>query len=413
MLGVRPLLITGLLAAVLILSGAGCGTGEKTATDQDGHNKSQASANETTSSQTGQMRIDDSGWKSFQSLGDRINSGEQLSLAELSTLGDENTFRIWRDCQKSNVPSADRIGRWLEGAFWNELGRTGPMKLSGARKAMIKSYQYSYDSRESLDRRIQEWSSPTLQKKFLTRAHRWVDPINLPDHLTIQFLPTLPELRFCSGNLLVDTGVLLASTNRQLEGQLVAILYRNYQATQAPAHEGPDDPTPTAENSVAKTFLFLQNEGIPTWIEDSPNTIFSKDHYSLFKVSFIPDNFFQNGIRSIDFMNEYLPKMFSDPETMNRIGPIFSKEARAGGTLAQAGYAMVGTIIHHLGEEKLLEVRNSVPDFVAAYQEAALRNPDPRPILGAQGSHLPEAMPSLDPKLFDQLHQLLLREFPH
>lgn len=396
-----------LLLGVLLVSGFGCSGDKESGADSQGEISTQTSENQSAALQDGPLRIDDSGWRAFRSLTDRIHAGEQLSLADLTELGEEKAFRIWSQSLGTNAPSPDRVGRWVEGTFRTELGRTGPVKFSGSRQSMIKTYKYSYRSRESVESQLREWSSPDHKKAFMDRAKLWVTPANFPDPLTILFLPTLPELRYFSENVIVDTGVLYAGGNRQLENQLIALLYRNLQVAEIPPNQ--DSP---AENSIANTFRILHSEGIATWIEDSPNTIFRSDHYSLFKVALVPDTYFQNGLRSIKFMNQYMPKMFSDTDEMNRLGPVFHVEARTGGTLPQAGYAMVGTIIHHLGENKLLEIRDSVPGFLAAYQEAALKNPIPLPLPGAPGSQLPESMPSLDPEVFEQIQQLLLRKFP-
>ena len=98
---------------------------------------------------------------------------------------------------------------------------------------------------------------------------------------------------------------------------------------------------------------------------------------------------------------------------MKKAGPGFHIEAGAGGTLAQAGYAMVATIIYHLGQDRLLAVRNSVPDFLAAYQEAAMMNPSPRPMPGAEGSQLSDCMGPLDPGVYEQIQELLQRNYPN
>ena len=400
------LILAGLLLGALLVSGPGCGKGGDTETDHGPANENQAATDQTVARQVGSLRIDAAGWRSFRALGDQITSGEPRTLEELSALGDQASFRFWRNCQKPTPPQASRVGRWLEVAFRSELDRTDPKKETRVPRTMGASYQYSYRFAESVDRQVQEWSDPEHQANFLARAHRWVNPASLPDPLTIHFLPTLPELLYCSGELIVDTGVLVAGGNRQLEGQLIALLYRNLQAIPFPGNQDS-----TGESSVANTFRILQNEGIPAWIENLPFTVFRPDHHSLHRVDLVPENFFRAGVRTIQFMNRHLPEMFSDPGIMGSKGPDFRGEAGEGAAPALAGYALAATIVHQLGEERLLEVRNSVPGFLAAYQEAALRNPDPRPEWGATGIQLPEAMPPLDPKVFSKVQELLLREY--
>ena len=69
-------------------------------------------------------------------------------------------------------------------------------------------------------------------------------------------------------------------------------------------------------------------------------------------------------------------------------------------------------ISHRLGEDRLRQASRSVPGFLAAYQEAALLNPDPAPSPGLPGNELFETVPPLNPELFDKLHAMLSRIFP-
>lgn len=386
------------LSAVSLL--AGCGGGDAK------EEKSAASAPRQETA-TGPVRIDSSGWTAFLDVAERIHAGEKFDNRQLAAVGEAPAYRTWSDCLVANRPDPARIGRWLEGAFWEELGREGTQKPSGDRAAMAASFRYSYDARDRIGPLIAEWSSPEFDSRFLTLVRRWITPERVPDPLTIRFLPALPELRYCSGELVVDTGVLAAGSNRQLETQLAAMLYRNLETIPVP-----DRNVPGGEVDVADGFRLLLNEGVATWIERSPYTFFRPDHFSLRRVSLVPETFFQNGIRTTQYMNEFLPKMFADPAEMARLGPRFRVEAGAGGSLAQAGYAMAATIVHRLGEDRLVAVKDSVPEFLVAYQEAALANPAPRPQPGDDGSELPETMPPLDPETYEQALELLRRVYP-
>ncbi len=75
-----------------------------------------------------------------------------------------------------------------------------------------------------------------------------------------------------------------------------------------------------------------------------------------------------------------------------------------------AGYAMAATIARHLGEDRLVQVRDSVSGFVSAYQEAALMNPTPLPVPGRPGVSNNETMPPWSPEVFDWLMELLANE---
>jgi len=56
-------------------------------------------------------------------------------------------------------------------------------------------------------------------------------------------------------------------------------------------------------------------------------------------------------------------------------------------------------------------VRNSPPEFIAAYQEAALSNPDPAPIPGDPGVDLADTVPPLQPEIFAKLHAFLVQAY--
>jgi hypothetical protein len=53
-----------------------------------------------------------------------------------------------------------------------------------------------------------------------------------------------------------------------------------------------------------------------------------------------------------------------------------------------------------------------VPEFFAAFQEAALLNPVPTPVPGTAGAPLSASVPAFEPDMFAKLHALLVRLFP-
>ena len=103
--------------------------------------------------------------------------------------------------------------------------------------------------------------------------------------------------------------------------------------------------------------------------------------------------------------------MLADPAVMETRGQSFARSMAASSAFSKMGLAMAEVIVGRLGEERLHQVRQSVPDFFAAYQEAARLNPTPIPEPGSEGIVLYESVAALEEDLFEPLHSLLVRHF--
>jgi len=352
------------------------------------------------------LTTDTSAWTAFKEIADRIASGADLTKEQLDAFGDQPSVALWRNSLQPGVPSALRVGNWLEGTFWEELGRSGKQKLSSNRRTFIRSYRFSVDNRDRIDKRLAELTGP---RKCDTAelAHYWIEPGLLPQPLSIHFLPAKAEIRIFEGSLLVDTGVVGASSVDQVIRNMAALLYRKYQTV-----PGPNPMEMEGEQALANTFRVLMNEGITGWVEQAITLEFDSGHPALYKVKIVPEDFFNKTRETIDFMNRRLPSMLDDQATMAHEGQAFAGYLAGMNAYGMTGYGMSAVIATRLGEDRLREVNRSVPAFLAAYQEAAAANPVPAPVPGSPGTELYLTVPPLDPDIFTKLHAMLTRVFP-
>lgn len=350
--------------------------------------------------------VDISGWEAFENLGERCLAGEDIPESEFLAFGEHPVISLWRQSMTERVPSASKVGHWAEGAFWDEIGKGRPLKRNADRNSFGKSMRFSFDHRDEINPMLQRFIDEGHQCRVETLVRKWFDPENIPEPLAIRFVAAKPELRSHHGKLVADTGLLLAGGPEQLSRQLVSILYRDRQAMQ-----GPNPLELEGQAAVAQVFRIMMNEGVAAWIDDMPNTHFSAVHPRLGKVAFVPESVYTIGIRAMDIFNSNLPRMLNSSEAMDSSGQDLARAITGAGAFTQGGYCMSETIVHHLGEDRLLQVKSSPLAFVQAYQEAALRNTLPLPIPGEQGRELPESMPALSNEVYEGIVQILGEEF--
>ncbi len=349
---------------------------------------------------------DASAWTAFKDLTDRITQNGDVSREDLDAFGTLPTVTHWRNSLGPPVPEAQRVGNWIEGTFWEELGRTGPRKMNADRSDFNRSYRYSLEHRDRIDQRIAELTGPRICE-VRTKAEYWIESDLLPDTVAIYFLPAKPEIRIFEDALLVDTGVVGAGSIDQLLRQMTGLLYRKYQYL-----EGPSPADLEGGEAVAHVFRVLMNEGVTGWIDQTAVTEFDLEHPTLSKFQVVPEFFFIKTQEAVKLMNIKLGAMFANEEILATKAQSLVMTLGAMNAYNQTGYGMAVVIASRLGEERLRESGRSVPAFVAAYQEAASLNSDPLPEPGTLGVDLYQTVPPLDPDVFAKLHPLLLQYFP-
>ncbi|MEN8005548.1 MAG: DUF5700 domain-containing putative Zn-dependent protease [Candidatus Krumholzibacteriota bacterium] len=352
------------------------------------------------------LTTDISGWAAFTDIADRVAAKEDVPRADFDAFAELPSIDLWRQSLDTEGLTAQRIANWVEGVFWDDLGRQGSQKRSRNRSDYLHTSNYCLRNRDRIDARLAELTGP--RKCEMDQLIRyWVDQENLPADLSVHFFPAKPEIRILDGALFVDTGVLAAGSVDQIIRNTASLHYRKHQTI-----PGADPKELVGEQSVAHSFRILANEGVTGWIDKAAHLEFDDDHPSLHKVNIIPEGFFRKTQEAIGMMNRQLEKMLDDEADMAQRGLLYSEHLAAMNAYGQTGYGMAAVISHRLGEDRLREASRSVPGFLAAYQEAALLNPVPAPVPGTAGIELFETVPPLNPDLFTKLHAMLTRVFP-
>ncbi len=352
------------------------------------------------------LTTDTSGWTAFKAIADRVAAGQDVPLDDFYAYAELPSVTLWRRSLEKDAPTAQRISNWLEGVFWEKLGREGQQKRTPDRSDYLHNSNYCLENRERIDARLDEMTGP--RKCEMDKLIRyWCEPENIPADFTIYFLPTKPEIRIKDGDLFVDTGVLGAGSADQVIRNVASLVFRRFQTI-----PGTDPMELEGELSVAHSFRVLANEGVTGWIDKAAILEFDTAHPALHKVNLIPENFFMKAQEALEMMNRQLGPMLDDEAEMAKKGVLFAGHLAGMNAYSQTGYGMSSVIFHRLGEDRLRDASRSVPGFLAAYQEAALLNSDPVPHPGKAGSELFETVPPLDPELFTKLHAMLSRVFP-
>jgi len=350
--------------------------------------------------------VNASGWRDFDDLVTRIAGGRDVTRDDLVDLAESPSFAVWSASFPSGgAPNQTRITNWLAKAFADEIGIEHKHKMNSEQRDFSRSYLWSRDRRDLINQRLHELDDG-LWCELDKRLRRWVPADDLPDTVRIEVLPSRPELRYYENHIFIDSGVIAAGNNSQLLGQLTALAYRNLAV---PVGPGPLASSGTA--AIASLFKSLAYEGVASWLEDIPNTIFAPEHPVLGSVQLVPEDFWDTSIRSLASLDRHLPAVLEDPDGDTEAVAEIVEGAVSAGLINRGGWCMASTIVAVLGEERLLEVAHSVPEFVAAYQEATRNNAKPLPPRHEVPGAYQRAMPPFSPGTWDGLLPLLEEYF--
>ena len=398
---IRRLLPVALLGAALLLLGSCGGDDGKSGQEAGPRSQSPAAGHDCAA------QVNTDAWDGFLDLARRLDSGQEVTSAEVADFCSGQVMAAWLESISNRTPREPlHMEQWLKGAFWDKVGQGRPRKDSAEARSYYQDLRFNFDHREGIQERIDEFAGAGRQCNVLEKARFWLDEDKIPDPLVVSFVASQPQLRSHHGLLLVDTTVLLASSPRQLEAQLVALLYRERQVM-----DGPNPLELTGAPSIAHTVRLLLNEGVSGYIEDMPSTTFSSVHPYLSTVHIVPEEVFRLGIRAVGYLSHTLELIADDPAQLEAKGKEIGRSLVAMGALNRGGYAMAATIAGHLGEERLAGLSQDPAGFIAAYQEAALQNQTPLPRPGDPGHELHETMPAFSAKAYDQLMAFLQEEF--
>jgi len=352
------------------------------------------------------VTIDASGWLRFKGLAQQLGTAEKPSREDLIAFAETPALTIWRQSLRPNEPLPQRIADWMAYAFDPQERERPKRKPVFEQRSFDRLYNYCFAQREAISDYIARYMSDGGPCRALEIAREWIDPEHLAADLTLVFLPAKPEIRLLDDHLIVDVGVAYAGGADQLNRQIASLLYRDRQGIKG------DNPLRCrGAAAIAQSLRVLVNEGTAAWISRVGDTYFGHDHPSLFGNLVPPEEYYEDALETVATWNRLLAVLLGDPEQLQSHGHDFSRYMGGSGAFLGMGYCMANAIVGRLGEERLRQVSRSVPDFIAAYQEAASANPQPYPVPGAAGHELYESLPPLAPEVFEKLHALLLQEF--
>lgn len=352
------------------------------------------------------VKVDDTAYRVFSDLCRREAAGQGVGRSNFQVFADLPIISHWKESMSGNLPSV-RIVNWLEEAFKQNPDHSSKAKRTLDRRQFSASYRYSRQHLAEIDTLIDQFRSKAIGCRLMRNARFWLSPEQMPDSLTVVFLPSKPEIRITEDYLFVDTGVLQAGNMEQLVHQLTGLLFRARMSLPGGSPSGMQ-----GSAAVAHSIRVMMNEGLIGYIEDQPGTVFSPDHPKLGKLNIVPENVFDHGRRAITLLDENLPKMLADPKLMQKHGQDLAKTFVAASSLNQGGYCLSYTIAQRLGEDRLRQVVGSPAAWLAAYQEAALLNPVPAPEPYKVMDKMYLSMPPLQDDTFTGLEKLLQEFFP-
>ena len=351
------------------------------------------------------LSIDTSVWEVFRRTGERIIAGEDLTRQEIGAFTVLPMTALWCGSTGTSVPTEPfNLTNWMEEAFSRELGLQGGRKMAANRLKMAMDYRFSFDHRAEVDSLLLTFAAGDSACRLKELLDRWIDPANLPDSLTIAFLPGGPEIRAVGNVILVDTGLLAAGGRQQTLGQIAGLAYRWFQIGQKP------NPTSLeGEEALASSLVKVRDEGIAAWISNRPFTYFNSQHPVLGKVNIIPESYLKMANLAVAYGDSMLPRLFADHRAMELRGHDFPRRMASSEGFTDLGYCMAAVIDGRLGTDRLVGAARTASGFLDAYQEAASLNPLPRPEPGATGHPWYASLSPFDEALHRQLHDLLVR----
>lgn len=341
-------------------------------------------------------------WRTFADLADRLAAGQKVPRDELEAYANLPVVTKWRGSQAPHVPQASNLANWIEGAWWEEQGNVGRQKMNTNRVVLGRLYRYSQERRVEIDAMLDEFASSGLACQAYEAAISWVDQSLIPNPLILNFVPGAAEVRIFEDEVFVDTSVLRAGGARQTSRQVTALLYRKFGTLLG---KNPRDVTGAA--SLAECVRLMMNEGIASLVEGTLSIEFDRDHPSLYKIHIIPEDFFRKAQETVRNLEKWIEPLLVSDEAMAAGGLDIARSLIGNNALGQTGLAMATVIEERLGAERLHEVNGSVPQFLAAYQQAALMNAQPVPDPGARGIKLYESVPPLPTTTYDALQAIV------
>jgi hypothetical protein len=342
--------------------------------------------------------VDTSGLDAFWQAAEKLQAEPVLTAAAAGALiATDPVWRRWRESYEPDVVSPDQLGLVLRGAVLGTQSLAPDEATKLVRRDAARGQAFTLAQRARVQTFVDDFVAQEAACAVWPLARAWIRPEALPDTLHVDLLAAAAEIRLYEGHHLVDAGLALVSGREQLTRLLASVLYRKLEAT-----AGPSPGEVAGEAVLAHSLRLVRNEGIAAYIDDLPNLFFGHEHPSLAGSAPVPEEVCATARLNLLNIERVVADQLSLPAAERDFAGVHITFVGSRGWQA-TGWFMAAVIADRQGEQQLQAVARSLPDFVAAYQVAALANPpDPGAAVGTLAYFLATA-PAFSPPVLAAL----------
>jgi len=354
-----------------------------------------------------QAVVTDHALAGFYQWADRIEAGEEPTVDDLSRLASQPAWDRWCRSFEPNVVPASHLGRTV---FIALRGREElPFKLrdKSYRLDTVSAYEINLELRPQIEQFITDFAAAELACDVHRELQGWVPAELMPDTLYVDFVSSVPEIRFYEDHFMIDGGMALAAGKRQIVRSMSSVLYRQRMTVDGLA---PDKAV--GHGKVAQCMRLVYNEAIPAHIEELTELAFDPRHGLLAHAAAIPEDLANQAILTLGSMNKMLARLKDMPAPSEEQWQDVYRLFVGAQSWQPTGWFMAEVITNQLGEQGLRNATRSIPDFMAAYQEACSMQPA-RPT--AEPGTLEwyfQSAPKLSPEVATWMDGILREAFP-
>lgn len=312
------------------------------------------------------LLVSRAGLQDFWTLSDRIAAGERYSLEDLVELADSPSWQLWRRSYLQDIVQAEPIGRALFIALIGRDQLPERQRDRTIRLDLVRNFELTRDRRQEITAAVDRFIEQERGCEIRDRLQGYLPAAALPDTLRIEFMVGLPELRLFEDVFMVDAGLAWAAGQEQLTRFLTSTLYKRLTLV-----EGPIPGNARGVDILLHSLRLVRNEAVAAYIDQAPEIAFEPRHPILGRVSPKPDEFASQALRTLTSLDAGITQVRALAEPTDEDWRNLYRLFVGAQSWQPTGWFMARTIADQLGTARLQEVGRSVPDLVAAYQEAA------------------------------------------
>lgn len=311
--------------------------------------------------------IDDSALRSFWDLADR----DDPSLETMHAEAESNVWRFWRRSFIHDAVRAETVGRAMFIALVGREQLPERVRDRIVSLDLVRNFELTRDRRAEIVTAVERFVAEERGCEVFAALEGWLPATELPDTLRLTILPGLPEIRFFEDVFLLDAGLVWASGQVQIARFLASSLYK-----QRTLVEGSRPTSAQGADVFLHSLRLVRNEGVPAYLDDMPEIGFDPRHTIIGRAAPKPDELCLQAIRTLESVDAGLTRVLAiESPTQDHWENLYRIFVGAQSWQA-TGWFMSRTIADQLGVARLQQAGRSVPDFVAAYQEACGHLPD-------------------------------------